>query len=387
VPVTQEITANGRTSQADAVAAAERAVAAIQRETKSRAVLGHEREMALLSDLWGRAKAPALAGAIRKACVLKQTAFDLGQAHEAAETGGSDADEEKAEAAWTRALADLEGEALDVLDAPFDDLNDVLVRADAFALLSGPCSSDTNEPVNPEDLGCSYRALRRAITEIAEAHRPQDAFEKAQIAYHSADQDMSDLGAELQGGDDQVRKGVVFDPDLQQELVAKQQAAFEARDRAANALLAERPMTPLQLVLQMQIVAKEMCAYDLRTHAKRDAWLRSGPLQVEEMRDAALGEEQRAWALLLENATRLAQCDLSRGWRDLLADDGGLVKMHPNARDVLALAASKELDPERFGGIHLVGADNDHLPQIIFSTDEGHAIAKPGVVYHWMQVK
>ncbi|GLK49512.1 hypothetical protein GCM10017620_24850 [Brevundimonas intermedia] len=417
MPVTQEITAsaNGRTLPDDAVPAstiewgavvadAQRAVVAAGPTGRSEQT--HALEMDRLVALAAQASAPALARLIREGLDLKQKAHDLGQSHTcAADTAmalrkqdagadmakGAFAAEDQAEATWQEARDHLEAKALEVLDAPFDGLGDVLVRTDAYALLIGPAKNPAEDggvdPAFEQDIECAYRSLRRAIVEIAAAHPGSAAFDKAEADYRAADQQMSDIGKQLGHRDGMVGKGVVFDPGLQDELCAQQQKAFEARDAAADAILAQRPASLPQLVLQMQIVAKELNSYDLSTHAARNRWLGLVGPTVAEMRTGEHGHEARAFALLLENGTRLAQQDLSAGWRRLMADDGGLVKMHPNARDVLALAASKGLDPDWFGGIHLVGDDNDHLPQIIFGTDEGHAIAKPGVVYDWRAVK
>lgn len=164
-------------------------------------------------------------------------------------------------------------------------------------------------------------------------------------------------------------------------------AASEVSDTAANAVLAERPTTLPHLFLQMQIVMAEIVTHDLTTHAKRGRWLGDLPVTVEELRQDDRGLETRGWALIAENAARLDQLDLSSGWRALMADEGGIVKLHRNARDVLALAASKDIDPARFSGIHLTGRDDDKLPQMTFRTDDGHAIAMPGVVYDWKPVQ
>lgn len=405
MPVTQEFTASAdeRTLQAEAVAAAERAIAAAGPTGRSQRA--HKVEMERLAASAEQANAPVLARLIREGIGLKQEVYDLGQAHTRAadiamalrrkddsrEAESAFAEEEEAEAIWQEARDRLEAKAMEILDAPFDGLGDVLTRTDAYALLIGPAKNPAEDggvdPAFEEDIECAYRSLRRAIVEILAAHPRNAHFEKAVVEYRAADQRMSDIGAELGNHDGFVSKGVVFDPGLQNELCAQQQAAFEDRDAAADTILAQRPASLPQLILQMQIIAKELNSYDVSTHAARDRWL--GPLgpSVAEMRTGEPGHAARAFALLLENATRLAERDLSRGWRDLLADEGGLVKMHPNARDVLALAASKGLDPERFGGIHLVGTDNDQLPQLIFGTDEGHAIARPGVVYDWREVR
>jgi hypothetical protein len=141
------------------------------------------------------------------------------------------------------------------------------------------------------------------------------------------------------------------------------------------------------MLLQMEIVMSEAITYDLATHAARGRWLGDLPVTVEELREDDRGLEARGWALIAENAVRLAQQDFSRGWRALMADAGGIVKLHRNARDVLALAATKNIDPDRFSGIHLSGRDDDKLPQMTFRTDDGHAIAMPGVVYDWKPVQ
>ncbi len=361
---------------------------------KSRSVQDHEAEMHdLLLLQWGT-RAPVLERLIRQGRELKQEAFDLGQAHSRAENAKRDASEDsldaafaaelEAEKAWEEARGRLDDLALEVLDAPFDDLRDVLTRTDAFVLLVGPASRKAGgawEPASDEDVGCAYQALRRAISEIIEAHPDNEAFGEAEIAYERADEKLSHLHNEL------VTKGAVFDPGLQEELSATHRKAIDDRDAAADAILSQRPASLPQLVLQMQIVINELCAHETGSHAARERWLGSIAPTVEEMRTGEPGHAARAFSLILENAARLAQQDLSRGWRKLMADEGGVVKLHPNARDVLALAASKHLDPARFSGIYLSGLNEGRLPQITFGTDEGNALALPGVIYDWNPVK
>lgn len=400
-------TADGYSDAAGAdyvtVAAAERSVKAASAAHPSRAIAMHEREMNELTRYRLVSRAPALDRLIREAMDLKQESFDLGQAHERAskstfrakEAGGdvdaAHAEEVAAEKVWMAARDRLEDKASEVLDAPFDDLNDVLIRADAFALLLGdPQGGEDGDPLMPvfaEDLESAYLSLRRAIVEIIDAHRPCEQMDEAEVAYRTAQEEFERVAKSLEDNAQLIANGGIVEPSVQEQLKARLSVASEVSDTAANAVLAERPTTLPHLLLQLQIVMAEIVTHDLTTHAKRGRWLGDLPVTVEELRQDDRGLETRGWALIAENAARLAQLDLSSGWRTLMADAGGIVKLHRNARDVLALAASKNIDPARFSGIHLTGRDDDKLPQMTFRTADGHAIAMPGVVYDWKPVQ
>ena len=382
--------------------AAERALKSAGAPSR-RAVQVHEREM---SDLLGKrlvARAPALDRLIREGMALKQKAFDLGQVHDRAEKAtyrtreeGGDVDaahaaEREAERVLKEAQDVLEDKAMEVLDAPFDDLNDVLIRADAFALLLGdPQGGKDGNPLMPvfdEDVESAYLSLRRAIVEIIDAHPANERLEGAEIAYRRAQDEFEVVAKQLEGNDETVANGGLIEQGIQEQLKDRLRRASDASDAAANAVLAERPTTLPHLLVQMEIVMSEAITYDLATHAARGRWLGDLPVTVEELREDDRGLEARGWALIAENAARLAQLDLSSGWRALMADAGGIVKLHRNARDVLALAATKNIDPDRFSGIHLSGPDDNKLPQMTFRTDDGHAIAMPGMVYDWKAVQ
>lgn len=385
------------------VAAAERSVKAASAAHPSRAIAMHEREMNELTRYRLVSRAPALDRLIREAMDLKQEAFNLGQAHERAskstfrakESGGdidaANAVEIAAERVWMAARDRLEDKASEVLDAPFDDLNDVLIRTDAFALLLGdPQGGEDGDPLMPvfaEDLESAYLSLRRAIVEIIDTHRPSERMDEAEVAYRKAQEEFERAAKSLEDNDELIANGGIVEPGVQEQLKARLTVASEVSDTAANAVLAERPTTLPHLFLQIQIVMAEIVTYDLTTHAKRGCWLGDLPVTVEELRQDDRDLETRGWALIAENTARLAQLDLSSGWRALMADAGGIVKLHRNARDVLALAASKDIDPARFSGIHLTGRDDDKLPQMTFRTVDGHAIAMPGVVYDWKPVQ
>lgn len=385
------------------VAAAERSVKAASAPHPSRAIAMHEREMNELMRYRLVSRSPALDRLICEAMDLKREAFNLGQAHERAskstfrakEFGGdidaANAVEIAAEKVWMAARDRLEDKASEVLDAPFDDLNDVLIRTDAFALLLGdPQGGEDGDPLMPvfaEDLESAYLSLRRAIVEIIDTHRPSERMDEAEVAYRTAQEEFERVAKSLEDNAQLIANGGIVEPSVQEQLKARLSVASEVSDTAANAVLAERPTTLPHLLLQMQIVMAEIVTHDLTTHAKRGRWLGDLPVTVEELRQDDRGLETRGWALIAENAARLAQLDLSSGWRALMADEGGIVKLHRNARDVLALAASKDIDPARFSGIHLTGRDDDKLPQMTFRTADGHAIAMPGVVYDWKPVQ
>lgn len=352
----------------------------------------HDLEGAALFSVRYGVRAPALWRLIGEAVALKDEAFRLGQLHTIADEARFDArageEEEVAEAneanafaAWNAARDRLQQKADEILVAPFDGPDDLLARAHAYSILIAPSDQDDAEPAGEDDVRAAYQSLRSGIQEMADAHKGTEAFEMAARAYLKHAEAVCTISAEL---DDKGGR-VTFDEGIVEEIGRRLQKQIVERDGFANDVLAERPATASQLALQINIIAAAVTGAST-THASRDRLLAHMPLTVDQIK-TDIDVIHRIFALLLENAERLAQRDLSRGWRDLMAEDWGLVKMHPNTRDVLSLAASKGIDPERFGGIHLVGDDDSHLPQIIFTTDEGHAIAKPGVVYDWRAVK
>lgn len=324
---------------------------------------------------------------IRKGIALKLAAEKKAAEHERAATfmielkklGGEQADvdvatlaEALAEGEWTAAREELDMAALRVSQAPFANIEDVLARADAYARLVG--TRPDNRPDCDEDVIAMGASYRQALEEMARRLPGADEFGDASSTYRNVETALLAANRELEARE----RGVMTN---EEDVVRKVDRLSTEREEAQNAVLAERPASLDDLLVQMEVVFDQAFLLDVETYAARhraltDDGAEAGPLTVDDLRTD--DGRMRALALLATSLVRLRDKDIASDWRDLVAS---FSLCHPNAPDALWQAYDAGMDVKALSFIQLTGRPEGDLPTLTFQPEGRYHMATPQGVW------
>lgn len=357
-------------------------------EPLARGVVRHEREMAALESCAEGAGSPSLARLIRAAAVKKAEAYALERPHnilQYVELNLRSADtpdeahalaveqERAGEKAWQDARTEAELAGIAVTEAPFADLNDILLRADAYAQVVG-CDDDGNVHFD-EDAAVMYRSLRYGIEEIVSRQPDRTAWDVAAEGYRRINQTLDDLGRQ----EEKIEAGMIhLDPPVLEQFHLDMKDAYDRKDALGNAILAMDPPDAGGLLVQMDVVFDRGHGLDVSKYERRSSALNEEQrridgqplmtverLETQEANEFHRSGADQGLALLARSAATLRDREMPRDWRELFDTLGW---MHKNARDAARQAIRAGVDATAFSGIHFEeGSEGRWAPSISFN--------------------
>lgn len=398
------------TSQADPAVAAENATRALRATDPlagwsfgQRSQSVHEGGTARLLEAALSARSPSLAKAIREAMEVKAENHRLNVEHSKTcwlldQTRASTATDTEAEAiaiaegeagqAWERHLKDsLEVAANKVLIAPVADLDDVLIRSNAYQHVMGVADPALPNclPDCEEDLRAMYEAMRDGVVEII-----QRDYVKGQNALDSIDptqyRDINDRLDALCDQEEAAKEGRVFlDDAAMEELQEALTAGYAEKDRQADIILAGPAKNLSDLLLQFEVVCDLAFCLDVSTYAVRDKAVGDVPMTTGQMN--LDGAQRRSLAHFAASLAHMRDRQMPTDWR-MLWDS--VQHLHPNSRDAARRAYDAHLPAAGLKSIQLDGRPDHKLPVFTFEDRHhrpGFVTVGPDAAHDWSPVK
>lgn len=353
------------------------------------------------------ARSPSLAEAIREAMEVKAENHRLNVEHskatwlldqvKASATTNVEAEaiavaEDQAGRAWEKHLKDdLEVAANKVLIAPVADLDDILIRSDAYQHVMGVAdpSIPMSLPDCEEDLRAMYEAMRDGVVEVIQRDKVRD--HDADVIGPTTYRATQDRLNELCRQEDDANEGlVIFDQAAKDELQEALSAGYAEKDRQGNIILSG-PATDLsELLLQFEVICDLAFNLDVSTYAVRDRVIGDDaavgfvPLTTAQMN--LDGADRRSLAFFAASLAHMRDRQMPTDWRRLW---DSVQHLHPNSRDAARRAYDAHLPASGLKSIQLHGRPDDKLPVFTFEDKRhrpGFVTVGPDAAHDWSPV-
>lgn len=333
----------------------------------------HQKEVEELGLIAMTVRSGALRRLIYKGLELKKEAEDLWAPHGAADalscelrSRGAPAEELKAAelddratwAVWDAKRREVEEVAGEVANAPFGDLNDVLARARAAALLIGANGDEEGLPEHDQDVLVILRSYRAAIEEMIARSAEREAWDDTVARLREIDRRIATMDTG-ENDTDRVTK------------------AYADRAAAVTDLLTMQPPDLDGLLVFMKVVFEHE-GPGVETYASRTAAVQHAAVTAEDLQGGSDDGLSRGLALIAQHAARLRDLEKPRDWQEAMRDIGGL---HPHARDAVHQAYEAGLDLADLKNIQLAGQPEENLPTLLFAGRDGQFWARPDSVW------
>ena len=374
-------TANGRTTEADAVASAEAAQAAAGSPSAPSADptwaaprARHEAEVGRLLNAIVECRSTTLSRAIETALELKVKAFEAAEHDEANNLEGP-------EETWPEARDALQEAAYVLAEAPIANATDALVRSECFIDAVGRNPKTGLPEDDGGDQPFLIECMKSAIACLALREPDTDDWDDAVGAYRKAVRDVDICSRE----DTSLSRAAMVEDVARITLAERTQAAVKRRDTARTQILGMEPPHVDGLLVQLELLGDRF-GIDLGSYESRETILGDEPMTAGFFwglhRTEAL---RRGLALVAVNTAKLRDRSYPSDWSAIL---DGFLSIQKGGRDTVRAAYDAKLLTSDLISIVLDPRDGRREPVLLFHTIHGQAIqARPGEVWKWEKVK